>query len=38
MLQPMFTVSLEKEGGEFAPVLGETIAPADVAPPVASGK
>lgn len=38
MLQPMFTVSLKKKGGEFVPVLGETVDPADVAPPVASGK
>src|SRR5690606_27888123 len=38
MLQPMFTVSLEKKGEEFVPVRGETIDPADVAPPVASTK
>ncbi|NYF96771.1 substrate-binding domain-containing protein [Janibacter cremeus] len=34
VLQPMFTVSLEKDGEEFVPVLGETVDPADVAPPV----
>lgn len=38
MLQPMFTVSLEKDGKEFTPVLGKTIDPADVAPPVSEFK
>ncbi len=38
MLQPMFTVSLKKEGKQFVPELGETIDAADVAPPVATKK
>lgn len=38
MLQPMFTVSLKKEGKNFVPVPGETIDAADVAPPVAESK
>ena len=38
MLQPMFTVSLEKKGKNFVPVLGKTIDAADVAPPVAGSK
>lgn len=38
MLQPMFTVSLEKKGKDVVPVLGETVVAADVAPPVAAAK
>ncbi|WP_068264566.1 substrate-binding domain-containing protein [Janibacter limosus] len=38
MLQPMFTVSLEKDGKNYVPVLGKTIDAADVAPPVAESK
>lgn len=38
MLQPMFTVSLEKKGKNFVPILGKTIDAADVAPPVAGSK
>ncbi|MEO7130193.1 MAG: substrate-binding domain-containing protein [Dermatophilaceae bacterium] len=38
MLQPMFTVSLKKEGTNFVPVLGETVAAADVTPPVTAFK
>lgn len=38
LLQPMFTVSLEKDGKDFTPVRGETVAPADVAPPVSESK
>jgi branched-chain amino acid transport system substrate-binding protein len=34
MLQPMFTASLEKEGDTYVPVLGETLDPSAVAPPV----
>ena len=38
MLQPMFTVSLKKDGTNYLPVLGKTIDAADVAPPVAESK
>ncbi|MBR7743959.1 substrate-binding domain-containing protein [Phycicoccus sp. BSK3Z-2] len=35
LLQPMFTATLEQQGDKVVPVLGETLDPADVAPPVA---
>lgn len=38
LLQPMFTVSLTKDGKEFTPVRGEQVDPDDVAPPVAESK
>lgn len=38
LLQPMFTVSLEKDGKNFTPVLGEQVDADDVAPPVAESK
>ncbi len=34
VLQPMFTASLEKQGDGYVPVLGETLDPKAVAPPV----
>ncbi len=34
VLQPMFTATLKKEGDSVVPVLGETLDPAAVAPPV----
>jgi branched-chain amino acid transport system substrate-binding protein len=37
MLQPMFQVTLEVDGDTFTPSLVETLAPEDVAPPVATG-
>ncbi|MDP5181181.1 substrate-binding domain-containing protein [Blastococcus sp. BMG 814] len=36
MLQPMFQARLEQQGGEFVPVLVDTLAPEDTAPPVAT--
>lgn len=38
MIQPMFTVTLKKEGTNFVPVLGETLDGAAVAPPVSAFK
>ncbi|HET6666278.1 MAG TPA: amino acid ABC transporter substrate-binding protein, partial [Intrasporangium sp.] len=34
VLQPMFTATLKSEGSNVTPVLGETLDPAAVAPPV----
>ncbi|MGY1720509.1 substrate-binding domain-containing protein [Blastococcus sp. SYSU DS0552] len=36
LLQPMFQARLEQQGGEFVPVLVDTLAPEDTAPPVAT--
>jgi branched-chain amino acid transport system substrate-binding protein len=36
-LQPMFQVTLEVDGETFTPTVVETLAPEDVAPPVATG-
>lgn len=38
LLQPMVTVSLKKQGKNYVPVRGETVAAEDVAPPVAGSK
>ena len=35
LLQPMFQARLEEQGGELVPVLVDTLAPEDTAPPVA---
>lgn len=37
MLQPMFQVTLEVDGETFTPTVIDTLAPEDVAPPVATG-
>ncbi|MGY1848595.1 substrate-binding domain-containing protein [Blastococcus sp. SYSU DS1021] len=36
LVQPMFQARLEQQGGEFVPVLVDTLAPEDTAPPVAT--
>jgi branched-chain amino acid transport system substrate-binding protein len=36
LLQPMFQATLEERGGELVPVLVDTLAPEDTAPPVAA--
>ncbi|MDK3255483.1 substrate-binding domain-containing protein [Blastococcus capsensis] len=36
VLQPMFQARLEEQGGELVPVLVDTLAPEDTAPPVAT--